>query len=177
MAAKSTSRRKSPSRAKSTSPRGSAPDAIDLLTNDHEEVRELFSQFEDADEGDKRALANAICSALKAHAVLEETMFYPAAFEATGNGDLLAEALVEHAAARDLIAQIEAGFPGEPMYDARVRVLAEYVEHHVGEEEGELFPACRNSGMDLQSLGEEMRQRKQALMSGLAVPNPALALS
>lgn len=177
MPAKSRPKRKSePSPPKSDET--PAPDAIALLEADHREVEELFAQFEDAaNDGEKQAIANAICIALKVHARLEEDLFYPAALEASGETGLLLEAQVEHASARDLIAQIETGAPGEPLFDARVTVLGEYVDHHVAEEEGELFPACRKSGMDLAALGEQMRRRKQELMNGLEVSNPVSALS
>lgn len=152
-------------------------DAIDLLEADHRLVEELFDRYDHADMGEKRGIAEAICAALKIHAQIEEEIFYPAAAEATGALDLLAEAQVEHAAARDLIAQIELGHPGEPLFDAKVRVLGEYVDHHVIEEEDELFPLCREAGLDLVALGLALQQRRHQLMVGLAVSNPILALS
>lgn len=153
-------------------------DAIAILEADHREVERLFDKFEAA-EGDanKRDLANAICVALKVHARLEEELFYPAAYEVLGDKSLIDEAQVEHASAKDLIAQIETGAPGEAFYDARVKVLAEYIDHHVTEEEEEIFPQCRRSKMDLQALGAIMALRKQELMAGFLVSNPILALS
>lgn len=153
-------------------------DAIALLEADHREVRELFKKFAEA-EGDasKRDLAVAICVALKVHTRLEEEIFYPAAYAAIGEGRLVEEAIVEHASAKDLIAQIESGAPGEALFDARVTVLCEYVEHHVAEEEDELFPLCRKSGLDLDALGDLLAFRKQELMTGFVVSNPVLALS
>jgi hemerythrin superfamily protein len=160
-------------------PGADAPaDAIAILEADHREVERLFDKFEAA-EGDanKRDLANAICVALKVHARLEEELFYPAAYVVLGDKSLIDEAQVEHASAKDLIAQIEAGAPGEPFYDARVKVLAEYIDHHVTEEEEEIFPQCRSSKMDLDRLGAVMALRKQELMAGFLVSNPVLALS
>ncbi|MXP41650.1 hemerythrin domain-containing protein [Altererythrobacter soli] len=155
-----------------------AADAIAILEADHREVERLFDKFEAA-EGDanKRDLANAICVALKVHARLEEELFYPAAYAVLGDKSLIEEAQVEHASAKDLIAQIETGAPGEAFYDARVKVLAEYVDHHVTEEEEEIFPQCRRSKMDLDALGAIMALRKQELMAGFLVSNPILALS
>lgn len=156
---------------------GSA-DAIAILEADHREVERLFDKFEAA-EGDanKRELANAICVALKVHARIEEELFYPAAYAVLDDKSLIDEAQVEHASAKDLIAQIEAGAPGEPFFDARVKVLAEYIDHHVTEEEEEIFPQCRQSKMDLDKLGAIMALRKQELMAGFLVSNPVLALS
>lgn len=152
-------------------------DAIDLLEADHRQVEELFDRYDHADFADKRALASAICVALKVHARIEEDLFYPAALAATGATDLLAEAQVEHGLARELIAQIEQGQPGEPLFDARVRVLGEYVGHHMIEEEDEIFPLCREAGLDLVALGRDLAERRRALLHGLAAANPALALS
>lgn len=153
-------------------------DAIALLEADHREVEALFEKFEAATgDASKHDLANAICVALKVHARLEEELFYPAAFAVLKGKSLIDEARVEHASAKDLIAQIEAGAPGEPLYDARVKVLAEYIDHHVTEEEDEIFPQCARSKMDLKKLGALMKLRKQELMTGFAVSNPILALS
>jgi hypothetical protein len=170
---------KSPAKPTAGGQDPSGQDAIALLEADHREVDELFARFEDAGDnaGEKRALANAICAALKVHARIEEDLFYPAALVATGADDLLKEAQVEHCSAKDLIAQIEAGAPGEPLFDARVTVLGEYVRHHVEEEEDELFPLCRESDMDLPALGAAMLRRKMELTKGVTVPNPVLALA
>jgi len=152
-------------------------DAIAVLENDHRDVETLFERYDAADGvSDRRELARAICIALKVHATIEEQLFYPAAMEATGQSDLLLEAMVEHASAKDLIAQIEAGSPDDPLFSARVTVLREYVAHHVSEEEDELFPLCRDSGMELTALGDALLLRKQALLAGMAVPNPVLLL-
>lgn len=155
-----------------------AVDAVALLEADHREVEELFAQFEEATgDAQKRDLAIAICVALKVHARLEEELFYPAAYTAIGDKSLLEEAQVEHASAKDLIAQIEAGAPGEAFFDARVKVLSEYIDHHVAEEENEIFSQCRKSKLDLAELGAVMAMRKQELMTGFVVSNPVLALS
>lgn len=153
-------------------------DAIALLKADHREVAALFAKFEAATgDAQKRDLANWICVALKVHARLEEEIFYPAAFAVLDDKSLIEEAQVEHASAKDLIAQIETGAPGEAFYDARVQVLSEYIDHHVAEEEKEIFPRCVAGKMDLKALGALMKLRKQELMTGFAVSNPILALS
>ena len=139
-------------------------DAIALLKADHREVKAMFAEFEKT-EGDKEKqnLATRICAALTVHTQIEEEIFYPAAYEALDDDDLLDEAEVEHASAKDLIAQIEASSPAEPLYDAKVKVLGEYVDHHVQEEEKELFPECRDSDLDLKELGVKMKARKEEL--------------
>lgn len=139
-------------------------DAIALLKADHREVKAMFEEYEKI-EGDpeKQALAERICAALTVHAQIEEEIFYPAAYDALEEDDLLDEAEVEHASAKDLIAQIQASSPAEPLYDAKVKVLGEYINHHVKEEEKELFPECRDSDMDLKALGERLKARKQEL--------------
>lgn len=153
-------------------------DAVALLEADHREVERLFAEFEKATgDAQKRDLAIAICVALKVHARLEEELFYPAAYEVLADKSLIAEAQVEHASAKGLIAQIEAGAPGEAFFDARVTVLAEYIDHHVAEEEEEIFPQCRKSKLDLATLGAIMALRKQELMAGFVASNPVLALS
>ena len=146
-------------------------DAISLLTNDHAEVNELFEQYKALaeDEGsmttDKQSLAEEICTMLTVHAAIEEEIFYPAVRDALDDSKLLDEAEVEHQAAKDLIDQIQDSDPGDPLYDARVNVLGEYVNHHVQEEEGELFPQVRDAELDLDSLGAEMSARQEELLS------------
>ncbi|MGI8841557.1 MAG: hemerythrin domain-containing protein [Caulobacteraceae bacterium] len=144
-------------------------DAIALLKADHKEVKGWFEDYEDL-EGDtaKGALSAKICKALKVHAKIEEEIFYPAARAATDDKPLLDEAQVEHAGAKELIAQIEAMQPGDDLYDAKVKVLGEQVVHHVQEEEGELFPEARAAKMDLAGLGARMAARKKELMAGAA---------
>ena len=142
--------------------------AIELLEQDHREVEEYFDDFEDADENEKALLAAKICLALTVHAQIEEEIFYPAARKATKDDDLLDEAAVEHAGAKELIAQIESMKPGDDLYDAKVKVLGEYIRHHVKEEEGELFPEAKRARMDLDAVGQELAQRKTTLMAQLA---------
>ena len=164
------------SQPKGNTPVGTDRDAISLLKHDHQEVDRLFTEYESApSDAAKRTLAIEICSALKVHARIEEDLFYPAAYSQQ-TAQLLAEAKVEHACAKDLIAQIEASAPGEPMFDARIKVLAEYIRHHVAEEEGEIFPLCKKSGSDLAELGRQLAVLKQQLMRGATVSNPVLAI-
>ena len=151
-----------------SSPAG-ATDAIALLEADHREVDGYFDAFEAAsDDSEKKALADKICLALKVHAQIEEELFYPPAREKTGDGDLIDEAIVEHTGAKTLIAQIECMQPGQPLYDAKVKVLGEQIRHHVEEEETELFPEVRETRIDLDALGAKLAARKAELMTLLA---------
>lgn len=143
-------------------------DAIKLLKDDHKEVKTYFKQYETLeDDGEKRALADKICLALTVHATIEEEIFYPATREAIDDDDLLDEAEVEHASAKQLIAEIQAMDVSERLFDAKVTVLGEYIDHHVEEEETEMFPECRDSDLDLKALGEQMAVRKTELMAEL----------
>jgi len=150
-------------------PPGQTPDVLSLLSADHAEVHAHFERYrqlaeQDADGDERGDLAKRICAMLSVHATLEEEFFYPAARAAGVDPDLLDEADVEHASAKSLIAQIAALSPDDRLYDAKVAVLGEYVDHHVAEEEGELFPKCRAAGMDLQGIVMPMAQRRVELM-------------
>ena len=146
--------------------------AIELLKRDHDDVDTLFSQYEDsketADDDAKEMLVTQICDALTVHAQVEEEIFYPAARRALDGDegkDLLDEAAVEHQTLKDLIARLEAAPTDDPLYDAGVKVLSEYVKHHVKEEENELFPKVKSSQMDLEAIGRQLADRKAELMA------------
>lgn len=160
--------RKKSSKQKSAKRRGTArsADAIALLKADHMKVQDLFSQFEKARNDDrKRTLAEQICAELTVHTTIEEEIFYPAAREALDDDDLLDEADVEHASAKELISQIQGGSPADDKWDAKVTVLGEYIKHHVKEEQNEMFPKVRKTKLDLRTLGEQLRARKQELQT------------
>jgi hypothetical protein len=144
-------------------------DAIALLEADHDEVDGWFDDYETLETRDaKKALAAKICVALKVHTQIEEELVYPAARKETGDTDLVDEAVVEHAGAKSLIAEIEAMQPDQPLYDAKIKVLGEQVRHHVDEEETELFPEMRETDIDLEALGAQLAARKAELMNLLA---------
>jgi hemerythrin superfamily protein len=145
------------------------PDAIALLKADHKEVDGWFKQFEKSkSEAKKAELATKICTALKVHTQIEEELFYPPFYDATGDKELHHEAIVEHDGAKNLIAEIEASGPEEEYFDARVKVLSEMIKHHVKEEEqpGGMFAEARKSEMDLKELGAKLLARKKQLMNG-----------
>lgn len=146
-------------------------DAIALLIADHKKVKDLFEQFEglsDRSKASKKKIADEICMELTVHAEVEEQVFYPAVRNPIKDEDLMDEAVVEHASAKELIAQILEMDPGDDLYDAKVKVLSEQIEHHVGEEEDEMFPKVRKSGVDLVALGEEMEAFKMKLVAAQA---------
>src|SRR5215213_953417 len=146
-----------------------AVSALDLLEEDHIQVDDLFEKYEQLDNAEeKKELALKICLALRVHAQIEEEIFYPAVRDAIENTDRLDEAIVEHAAAKQLITEIEGMDAGDELYDAKVTVLNEQVLHHIEEEEDELFPEVENSKLDLETLGKKMADRKAALLNETA---------
>jgi hemerythrin superfamily protein len=150
----------------STKSRTNKPDAIALLKADHRQVDEWFSQFEKAgSKSKKQQLAANICAALTVHATIEEEIFYPAFIEATGDKDMHHEAIVEHAGAKNLIAEIQGMSPSDDFFDAKVTVLSEMIKHHVKEEEqpGGMFAEAKKSEMDLKAIGAKLMARKEQL--------------
>jgi hemerythrin superfamily protein len=147
--------------------------ALELLENDHQKVIKMFDQFEkikeDEDDDDKQALVENACAELTLHTRLEEELFYPALREVLEESDLLDEAEVEHATAKQLITELNAMQPGDDLYDAKFTVLGEYVKHHIQEEEKQICPKVKKAKMDIDSLGDEMRQRKTALREELGI--------
>ena len=141
-------------------------DAINLLKDDHQAVDELFEAYEQR-KGSKVAkvrIAMQICDALTVHAAIEEEIFYPAVRrEDEDMRDLVDEAAVEHQTLKDIIGRLQAAPSSDPLYDAGVKVLSEYVKHHVKEEENELVPKVRKSNIDLVAMGERMMARKAEL--------------
>jgi len=144
---------------------GRGPDAVALLEADHRAVEKLFAQFEKARDTDrKKVLAEKICLELKIHTQIEEEIFYPTSRDFLDDEDIVDEAVVEHAAAKELIAEIETMQPSEELYDAKVTVLKEQIEHHVEEEETEYFPKLQKTDMDMKAVGVMLKARKGELM-------------
>jgi hypothetical protein len=148
----------------------SPQDPVALLLAHHAEMKALFEQYEGlvkqgADGEQKRALAETICWTLTVHTTAEEEVFYPAAGNTVDEQRLLHEATVENHSTRHLIADIVNMTPDAPSYDATVKVLGKYVEHHVRKAEGELFPKARASGLDMAALGKRIAVRKDELMA------------
>lgn len=161
-------RKKTTAKTAARSPRGRQRDALELLEKDHRTVDALFKRYErlGEKEGEKREVLDQICRELTVHAAIEEEIFYPEARDAIGERDeeLLDEATVEHASLKALVSQLENGGGGDDLVDARVKVLSEYVKHHVKEEEDELFPKLRKAkSLDLEALGQRLLERKTEL--------------
>ncbi|MDN3919975.1 hemerythrin domain-containing protein [Roseateles violae] len=142
------------------------PDAIAILREDHKKVAALFEQYEHARSASvKRRLVETICHELKVHTAIEEEVFYPAFKAALKDKELVPEARVEHASVKSLIEQVEGREPDGEDFDAKLKVMGEFVKHHVKEEQNEMFPKARKSRLDLVELGRLMAERKQQLMA------------
>jgi hemerythrin-like domain-containing protein len=149
----------------------SEKDACDLLDADHKAVKKMFKEYEELTESKSRSasqkkldLAKQICQELTVHAQIEEEIFYPALREALKETDLIAEAEVEHQTAKDLIAQIQQLSDADEMFDAKVTVLGEYIDHHVKEERNEMFPKARSARkLDLVAMRQQLETRKEEL--------------
>lgn len=137
--------------------------AISILKMDHDKVKDLFEQFEETDNlGKKKKIVDEALMELKIHATVEEEIFYPAVRKPVGK-DLMTEADEEHHMAKVLIAEIEEMDGSEEHYDAKFTVLSESVKHHIKEEEGEMFPNAKASGVDMIELGQRIMERKVEL--------------
>ncbi|MGW8391567.1 hemerythrin domain-containing protein [Pseudoduganella sp. HUAS MS19] len=143
-----------------------AKDAVALLTSDHDKVKKLFREFEKCDaahQGLKHDLAQQICMDLTIHATMEEEIFYPAVRADTGAQQQVDEALEEHGTIKELVEHIRGMATGDSELDGAVQKLRECVEHHVAEEEQEMFPTVRQSDADLVQMCEQLKERKEEL--------------
>jgi hemerythrin superfamily protein len=155
-------------RASRTQSQSNSLNAIAVLKADHRQVEQWFSQFESAKgKSKKQQLADNICEALTVHTMIEEEIFYPAFIEASRDKDVHHEAVVEHAGAKRLIAEIKGMSAGDDYFDAKVTVLSEMIKHHVKEEEkpSGMFAEAKKSRMDLAALGEQLLARKKELQA------------
>jgi hemerythrin-like domain-containing protein len=150
----------------------SAEDAAKLLTEDHRKVQKMFQEFKklgDDDTEEKEELVRTACTELTIHAMIEEEIFYPALRGEIKDSSLLDEANVEHTVAKQLIGELQEMTPDEELYDAKFTVLGEYVNHHIAEEEKELFPQAKRAKVDMQAIGQQLDKRKQELLEKMAV--------
>ncbi|TJZ64730.1 hemerythrin domain-containing protein [Chitiniphilus eburneus] len=146
-------------------------DALKSLKDDHAKVKKLFKAFESAkSKAEQQRIAAETCLELKIHTQIEEEVFYPAVRKALREeGVMLDEAEIEHASAKELIAQLEAGEAGSTRYEALYTVLSEYVLHHVKEEEKEMFPKVSQAkSLDLKALGARLDARREELKAELS---------
>ncbi len=144
-------------------------DAFELLKNDHKKVSQLFEEIESASGQSKTQLFTQLKSELDVHAHIEETIFYPALENKEESRDITLEAYEEHKVVKDLLAELDAGSPGDE-WDTKLRVLKENVDHHVEEEEGELFGKAEDvlSDDQIERLGDEMEAEKARQLGGSA---------
>ena len=160
-----------------------ALNALSLLHQDHQQVQALLRRLEKSDEeGEQRSLCQQVVDELRTHTEIEERVFYPYLRDATAREDLFQEASIEHETVKELLDQLPGEKPGSPRFKAVVKVLADYIEHHVREEENEIFPQVEQTGVDLQALGEALQQcregkldtkRKPAAQARAPEPEPA----
>ena len=156
------STKKSPTRKSSSQPQ----EATALLRADHKVVSGLFAEYEKARSPvKKQQLVSQICTELTVHAQVEEEIFYPAVKAALKDKELIPEATVEHSTLKELIAQVEGVEPDGEMFDAKIKVLSEYVKHHVKEEHNEIFPKAKASRLDMVELGARLAERKAELLA------------
>ena len=140
--------------------------ALSMLLDDHRKVKKIFSDFKtEKDAAKKQSMVSEACTDLTVHAQIEEQHFYPFLRDQDEKtfGDLLDEALVEHNSAKILISELQKMGPDDELFDAKFTVLGEYVNHHVKEEENEIFPKVVSKKIDLRELETTMRQLKEEL--------------
>lgn len=148
----------------------SETDAINILKKDHDKVKELFEQFEDAtDLRTKRKIVAEALMELKVHAAIEEEIFYPAVRPELDD-KIMTEADEEHHVAKVLIAELDEMDGKESHYDAKFKVLAENIRHHIKEEERDMFPKARGLSLDMESLGKKLLARKEQLLKNGVKP-------
>jgi len=159
------------SRSASRADANARAEIIDMLKEDHKRARKAFREFEkldpEQDAAQCRAIVEQTCAELKVHSTLEEELLYPSARGLIKEPDLVDEAEVEHAIAKQLIEQLERMSSGDAKYGATFTVLGEYVNHHIKEEEGEIFPRLEKARSEWQSLCDEMNSRREELMQQL----------
>jgi hemerythrin-like domain-containing protein len=141
---------------------------IEMLKEDHKKVRQLFVDYDSADQSEKKEIADKIFMELDTHAQIEEQLFYPA-LEETGDREakMVEESLREHQEVKDLIAEMRGGESEE--FDDQMKMLAERVEHHVQEEESKIFPDAQKQldKDEIEALGTEMEDMKQSLTTSM----------
>ena len=143
-------------------------DLLEILRQDHLKVDELFGRYAAADDaGEKLHVVQQIYRELMPHAQAEEEIFYPALRDAGSDEAMVEEAYGEHAAAKKTLESILAAAPDDLTYDMKVKMLQKEIQHHVREEETEIFQEARDSGLDLAELGQRFLERKQALLQAI----------
>jgi hemerythrin superfamily protein len=143
------------------------PSATQMIRQDHKKVEGLFKKFEQTKGAQaKRRLAENAMAELEVHAALEEEIFYPAVKREVDDGSLVQEALEEHQTVKQLISELRGMEEADDEFESQFSELVENVQHHVEEEENEMLPKVEESELDLNSLGQQMSQRKQEMQNG-----------
>jgi hypothetical protein len=147
-------------------------DAFELLKNDHKKVSEIFEEIESASGKAKTQLFTRLKSELDLHAHIEEKFLYPALENKEEARDITLEAYEEHKVVKDLLAELATDRTPEDEWDAKLKVLRENVEHHVEEEEGELFDKAEDvlTAEQIERLGNEMEAEKARQSGGASKP-------
>ena len=143
------------------------PNATQLIRQDHKKVEGLFKKFQQTKGAQaKRRLAENAMAELEVHAALEEEIFYPAVKKEVEDGSMVQEAIDEHQTVKQLISELKAMDEADEEFESQFSQLVENVQHHVEEEENEMLPKVEESELDLNSLGQQMSQRKQEMQNG-----------
>lgn len=155
----------------------SSLDAVDLLTADHDKVKAMFKQYQALQKSgtpeEKFEVAKLLCGELLIHMALEEALFYPPVRKAIKEKDLVKEGEEEHDEAKDIIRALGDIDPASPEFDEKMQKLCEGINHHVEEEEHEMFPKVRQSKLDLEKLGQQLMDAKNATRVNLGLPPEA----
>ena len=157
--------------------------AIEMLKEDHARVNELFAVFKELEDSDSPEIVDVVttaCLELMVHSKLEQEIFYPAVHKVADKkmSDLLAEAEIEHGTIDSLIEKLATQRLDMELYKANFKVVQEYVEHHVKEEENEMFPKIESLDLNLETLGKKMQSRQMELVEEIAGdPNIATVLT
>ena len=141
-------------------------DALELLKQDHAELKELLEKAESAEQGKERAaIFDKIKTELETHARIEENVFYPVVQKHEELKDMVLESLEEHKQVKTLLREMDNLSKDSEKFEPKLKVLKENVEHHAEEEEeGKMFPKVRKlfSTAELQKLGMELQAAKDS---------------
>ncbi len=140
-----------------------ASGALDLLTQEHRQLEQLFTEYAMQRNGDRDRLIETVCAALSAHTQLEESLFYPAIQDALDSNNLVEEAKVEHDTVKQLASKLQSGLLDDAARDATFTVMAQMVLRHMQHEERQLFPLAKHASVDLDALGRKMADEKRRL--------------
>lgn len=148
-----------------------ATDALELLANDHQEMRDLITHYHELLDSDaplerRQQAAELLCTLLVVHDAIEDQILYPTARQMPALRDAVDTGMADQAMIRHLVRKLQSLPSDDPSYDARVAELAHWVLAHLVDEEQALFGALRHSGIDLQALGLALGRRQEALLGG-----------